>query len=106
MLNTDGRNNLSLTLNELSQTVKNVNAVAASLDQILSKQKGNLNTTLDNVAAISKNVNQLSDSLAQTNIKQSIDNFETTVIKLNNLLVTLRREWLYGEIVKRRTTLQ
>lgn len=89
VLNTDGRNNLSLTLNELSQTVKNVNAVAASLDQILSKQKGNLNTTLDNVAAISKNVNQLSDSLAQSNIKQSIDNFETTVIKLNNLLADL-----------------
>ena len=78
VLNKEGRNNLSLTLNELSQTVKNVNAVAASLDQILSKQKGNLNTTLDNVAAISKNVNQLSDSLAQSNIKQSIDNFETT----------------------------
>ena len=89
VLNTDGRNNLSLTLNELSQTVKNVNAVAATLDQILNKQKGNLNTTLDNVASISKNVNQLTDSLAQSNIKQSIDNFETTVIKLNNLLVDL-----------------
>lgn len=89
VLNKEGRNNLSLTLNELSQTVKNVNAVAASLDQILNKQKGNLNTTLDNVAAISKNVNQLTDSLAQSNIKQSIDNFKTTVIKLNNLLVDL-----------------
>ena len=89
VFNKEGRNNLSLTLNELSQTVKNVNAVAASLDQILSKQKGNLNTTLDNVAAISKNVNQLSDSLAQSNIKQSIDNFETTVIKLNSLIANL-----------------
>ena len=89
VLNKEGINNLSLTLNELSQTVKNVNAVAASLDQILNKQKGNLNTTLDNVAAISKNVNQLTDSLAQSNIKQSIDNFKTTVIKLNNLLVDL-----------------
>lgn len=89
VLNIEGRNNLSLTLNELSQTVKNINAVAASLDQILSKQKRNLNTTLDNVAAISKNVNQLSDSLAQSNIKQSIDNFETTIIKLNRLLANL-----------------
>ena len=89
VLNKEGRNNLSLALNELSQTVKNVNAVAASLDQILNKQKGNLNTTLDNVASISKNVNQLTDSLAQSNIKQSIDNFETTVTKLNNLLVDL-----------------
>ena len=53
------------------------------------KQKGNLNTTLNNIAAISKNVNQLSDSLGQSNIKQSIDNFETTLIKLNGLLANL-----------------
>ena len=39
VLNKEGRNNLSLTLNELSQTVKNVNAVAASLDQILNDAK-------------------------------------------------------------------
>lgn len=89
VLNKEGRNNLSLTLNELSQTVKNVNAVTASLDQILNKQKANLNTTLENVAEISKNVNQLSDSLAQSNIKQSIDNFEATLIKLNSLLANL-----------------
>ena len=89
VLNKDGRDNLSVTLNKLSQTVNNVNAVAGSLDQILNKQKGNLNTTLNNIAAISKNVNQLSDSLAQSNIKQSIDNFETTLIKLNGLLANL-----------------
>ena len=89
VLNKEGRNNLSLTLKELTQTVKNVSAVAASLDQILSKQKTNLNTTLDNVASISTNVNQLSDSLAQSNIKQSIDKFETTVIQLNSLLTDL-----------------
>ena len=34
-------------------------------------------------------MNQLSDSLAQSNIKQSIDNFETTLIKLNGLLANL-----------------
>lgn len=91
VLNKDGRNNLSLTLNELSTTVKNINTVAQSLDQLLTKQKGNLNTTLNNVAAISKNVNQLSDSLAQSNIKQSILSFESTLNRLNSLLANLEQ---------------
>jgi phospholipid/cholesterol/gamma-HCH transport system substrate-binding protein len=91
VLNKDGRNNLSVTLVELSGTVKNINAVATSLDNLLTKQKANLNTTLDNVAAISKNVNQLSDSLAQSNIKQSIRSFETTLGRLNTLLSDLEQ---------------
>ena len=89
VLNQEGRENLSVTLNDLSKTVKNINAVAGSLNQVLSKQDKNLNTTLNNLATISDNMNQLSDSLVQSNIKQSIDNFETTLIKLNGLLANL-----------------
>ena len=39
VLNKEGQNNLSLTLSELTQTVKNINAVAVSLDKLLAKQK-------------------------------------------------------------------
>lgn len=91
VLNKEGKNNLSASLTELSSTVKNINAVARSLDDLLSKQEGNLNTTLDNLATISKNVNQLSDSLAQSNIKQSIRSFETTLNRLNSLLENLEQ---------------
>ena len=63
--------------------------MASSLDQLLTKQKENLNTTLTNVAAISTNVNQLTDSLAQSNLKQTLTNFETTVNRLNSLLTDL-----------------
>lgn len=90
-MNKEGKNNLSTSLTELSSTVKNINAVAQSLDDLLTKQEGNLNTTLDNVASISKNVNQLSDSLAQSNIKQSIRSFETTLNRLNSLLENLEQ---------------
>ena len=89
VLNQEGRANLSSTLAELSTTVRNINGVASSLNQLLTKQKGNLNTTLTNVAAISTNVNQLTDSLAQSNLKQTLTNFETTVNRLNSLLTDL-----------------
>ena len=89
VLNQEGRDNLSTTLKELSQTVRNINAVALNLDELLTKQKGNLNTTLTNVASISNNVNQLTDSLAQSNFKQTLSNFETTVNRLNTVLADL-----------------
>ena len=89
VLNQEGRTNLSSTLAELSVTVRNINSVASSLDQLLSKQRGNLNTTLTNVADISTNINQLTDSLAQSNLKQTLTNFETTVNRLNILLTDL-----------------
>lgn len=89
VLNKEGQNNLSLTLSELTQTVKNINAVAVSLDKLLAKQKNNLNITLTNVAAISKNVNQLTDSLAQSNLKQTLDTFQVTVTRLNALMADL-----------------
>ena len=89
VLNQEGRDNLSTTLKELSQTVRNINAVALNLDELLTKQKGNLNTTLTNVASISNNVNQLTDSLAQSNLKKTLSNFETTVNRLNTVLADL-----------------
>ena len=89
VLNKEGQNNLSSTLSELTQTVKNINAVAVSLDKLLAKQKNNLNITLTNVAAISKNVNKLTDSLAQSNLKQTLDTFQVTVTRLNALMADL-----------------
>ncbi len=91
VLGKEGRNNLSTTLSDLSKTVKNINVLATGLNQVLSKQKENISSTLENVAAISKNVNQLSDSLAQSNIKQSITSFETTLNKLNFILSDLEQ---------------
>lgn len=88
-LNQKGRTNLSSTLEDLAQTLKNVNRVSRSLDELMTKQKGNLNTTLSNVAKISENVNQLTDSLAQSNIKHTLEEFEKTVTQLNKILTDL-----------------
>jgi len=91
VLNQEGRDNLSTTIADLSNTIKSINGVAASLDQLLDNQKGNLTTTLDNVAKISANVNQLSDSLAKSNIKQTLIAFETTVSRLNSVLLDMEQ---------------
>lgn len=86
VLNQEGKDNLSTTLADLSKTIKSINGVASSLDQLLDSQEGNLTTTLDNFAKISSNVNQLTDSLAQSNIKQTLLDFEKTVNRLNGVL--------------------
>ncbi len=86
VLNQEGKDNLSTTLADLSKTIKSINGVASSLDQLLDSQEGNLTTTLDNFAKISSNVNELTDSLAQSNIKQTLLDFEKTVNRLNGVL--------------------
>ena len=86
VLNQEGKDNLSTTLADLSKTIKSINGVASSLDQLLDSQEGNLTTTLDNFAKISSNVNELTDSLAQSNIKQTLLAFEKTVNRLNGVL--------------------
>ena len=86
VLNQEGKDNMSTTLADLSKTIKSINGVASSLDQLLDSQEGNLTTTLDNFAKISSNVNQLTDSLAQSNIKQTLVAFENTVNRLNGIL--------------------
>ncbi len=91
VLNQEGKANLSSTLSELSETIKHVNSAASSLDQLLNNQQENLSTTLENVAEISTNVNQLTDSIAQSNIKQTLVAFETTVNRLNGLLLDIEQ---------------
>lgn len=89
VLNEQGKNNLSATLTDLAATIKKVNSIANSFDQLLIKQKQNLSSSIENTAKITANVNQITDSIAQLNIKQSIVEFDRTVAQLNNILTAL-----------------
>lgn len=89
VLNEQGKNNLSATLTDLAATIKKVNSIANSFDQLLIKQKQNLSSSIENTAKITANVNQITDSIAQLNIKQSIVEFDRTVAQLNTILTAL-----------------
>lgn len=89
VLNEEGQNNLSSTLAELAETVKNVNSVASSFDQLLNKQKQNLSSSIANTAKITANLSQITDSIAQLNLKKSLVEFDRTVLQLNNILTSL-----------------
>ena len=101
VLNQEGKDNLSTTLADLSKTIKRINGVAASLDQLLDSQDENLTTTLDNFAKISSNVNELTDSLARSNIKQTLVAFEKTVNRLNGILLDIEQgKGSMGKLIK------
>lgn len=91
VLNEEGKQNLSTTLSELAATIKSVNSIAISFDQLLMKQKQNVSSSIENTAKITANVNQITDSIAQLNIKQSIIEFDQTVAQLNSILTALEQ---------------
>lgn len=91
-LNKDGQANLSTSLQNLAETLDNINRVSGTLERLMTKQEGNLDTTFTNMAKISQNVNQLTDSLAQADIGKTLSSFETTISRLHAILEQVDRE--------------
>lgn len=101
ILDTDGQNNLSQTIEDLSTTIKSIQSAANTLDLLLANQSKNLESTFENIAVVSENMNQLTDSLLQSNLKQTLLSFESTVSSLSILLAEIEKgEGNLGKLFK------
>ena len=76
VLNSEGKNNLSTTLENLSSAVKNTDELVSRFNSISKNQNKNINRTIENLSIISESLNKISDSLSKSNLKQTIYNFE------------------------------
>ncbi len=76
VLNSEGKNNLSTTLENLSSAVKNTDELVSRFNSISKNQNKNINRTIENLSMISESLNKISDSLSKSNLKQTIYNFE------------------------------
>ncbi|MAR43356.1 MAG: ABC transporter substrate-binding protein [Flavobacteriaceae bacterium] len=76
VLNSEGKNNLSTTLENLSSAVKNTDELVSRFNSISKNQNKNINRTIENLSMISESLNNISDSLSKSNLKQTIYNFE------------------------------
>ena len=76
VLNSEGKNNLSTTLENLSSAVKNTDELVSRFNSISKNQNKNINRTIENLTMISESLNKISDSLSKSNLKQTIYNFE------------------------------
>jgi len=86
VLNNQGKNNLSLTIENLLSAVKNANELVSRFNSISQKQNKNINRTIVNLSAISENLNKITDSLSKSNLKKTIYNFEKLSSNFNQIL--------------------
>lgn len=86
VLNSEGKNNLSITLENLSSAVKNTNELVSRVNSTSKNQNKNINKTIVNLSMISENINKISDSLSKSNLKQTIHNIEKLSSNFNQIL--------------------
>ena len=90
VLNSEGKNNLSTTLENLSSTVKNSDEFISRLNSISKNQNKNINKTIENLSMITESLNKISDSLSKSSLKQTIYNFEKLSSNFNQVLMEIQ----------------
>ena len=89
IMNYDTQNNLKATLEGLSSTVKNINALSSSVNRIVTANEKGFNSTLNNLDDVTQNLTQLTDSLNQMPLTATVKNFEATSEKLKQIIERL-----------------
>ena len=91
VLNYETQNNLKNTLENLSQSVNNINMSSEALIEVIDENRSSLNISFKNAANATKNINELTDSLSKidfTNtfnkLSESLNNINTILSKVEN----------------------
>jgi len=90
VLNSEGKNNLSTTLENLSSAVKNSDEFISRLNSISKNQNKNINRTIENLSMITESLNKISDSLSESSLKQTIYNFEKLSSNFNQVFMEIQ----------------
>jgi len=90
VLNSEGKNNLSITLENLSSAVKSTDELVSRFNSISKNQNQNINKIVTNLAKVSENLNKITDSLSSTNLKKTIYNFEKLSSNFNHVLLEIK----------------
>ena len=73
----------------LNQLVKSFQGSANSLNQILTNNKDDLDKSISNLGVITDNFNKLSDTLANAGLGQTIKGLQSTMGKINDMMVKI-----------------
>ena len=86
VLNYETQNNLKNTLENLSQSVNNINKSSESLIEVIDENRSALNISFKNVANASKNINELTDSLSKINFTNTFNKLSESLNNINIIL--------------------
>lgn len=89
VLDKKSQDNLKLTLSELSKTMAEIHAASANANSILSDNKSDLKGVITNFKKVSADFAKISDSLNKADLGKTVKSFNTTLAKVDGMLLDL-----------------
>ena len=86
VLNYETQNNLKNTLENLSQSVNNINMSSEALIEVIDENRSALNISFKNAANATKNINELTDSLSKIDFTNTFNKLSESLNNINIIL--------------------
>lgn len=106
IFNEDARENLTTSFAKINQTVENIEATTADLQEIMASEKGNVKNIVSNIEELTttfknnaaefeatiQNLNQFSDTLANVSVTPVLNNLANASAEIENILEKLNSD--------------
>ena len=89
VLDKKSQDNLKITLSELSKTMVEIHAASASVNSIITDNKSDLKGVITNFKKVSTDFSKISDSLNKANLGKTVKSFNTSLAKVDAILLDL-----------------
>ena len=89
VLDKKSQDNLKITLAELSKTMVEIHAASANVNSILTDNKSDLKGVVTNFKKVSNDFAKISDSLNNADLGKTVKNFNTSLAKVDAILLDL-----------------
>lgn len=89
VLDKKSQENLKITLSELSKTMVEIHAASASVNSIITDNKSDLKGVITNFKKVSTDFSKISDSLNKANLGKTVKSFNTSLAKIDAILLDL-----------------
>ena len=106
IFNEDARKNLTTSFAKITQTVENIEATTADLQEIMASEKGNVKNIISNIEELTatfknnaaefeatiQNLNSFSDTLANVSVTPVLNNLANASAEIGNILEKLNSD--------------
>jgi len=104
LLDAKNKENLSVAIAELTQTMKTLNSASKTLDKMLTVNQQNIDGMMSNLNKTSENFAQISDDLTQADLGKVVQNLESTLANVNKMMADMESgKGTLGKLMKDET---
>lgn len=89
LLDAENKENLSLAIAELTQTMKTLNSASKTLDKMLATNQQNIDQMMSNLNQTSANFADISNSLTEADLGNVVKNLESTLANVNTMMADM-----------------